>query len=93
LWFVHYKIQRKLFYEKINFTNATPEEIKKVVEEKINSFLVNEFEIKPLIRLKIVGSLAKGFSQKDVFFVLPEDKAIFSVSKELVVEDFKKKMI
>ena len=93
LWFVPYKIQRKLFYEKINFTNATPEEIKKVVEEKINSFLVNEFEIKPLIRLKIVGSLAKGFSQKEVFFVLPEDKAIFSVSKELVVEDFKKKMI
>ena len=40
-----------------------------------------------------MGSLAKGFSQKDVFFVLPEDKAIFSVSKELVVEDFKKKMI
>ncbi len=91
--FVPYKVQRKLFYEKFNFINATPSEIKKVVEEKVNSFLVSDFEMKPLIRLKIVGSLAKGFSQSDVKFLLPEEKAIFSVSKELVVEDFKKKMI
>ncbi|HNV01237.1 MAG TPA: DNA repair exonuclease [archaeon] len=91
--FVPYKVQRKLFYEKINFDNSTPEEINSVVEEKINSFLSSDFEMKPLIRLKIVGSLAKGFSQSDVKFSLPEEKAIFSISKELVVEDFKKKML
>ncbi len=91
--FVPYKIQRKLFYEKFTFNSATPEQVKKVVEEKVNSFLLEKFELSPLIRLKITGSLAKGFSQSDVSFSFPEGRAIFSVSKELVVEDFKKKML
>lgn len=91
--FFPFKNQRKLFYEKLSFKKSTPDEVKKVVESKISTILSSEFEIKPLIRFKLVGELSKGFSQKDIVFDLPEDKAIFSISKDFSSEDFKKKML
>ncbi len=90
--FIPFKNQRKLFYNKISFKDVHPDEVKKVVELKINEILKNNFDLKPLIRFKLIGTLKKGFSQKDIKFDLPENKAIFSISKEFSVEDFKKKM-
>ena len=51
-----------------------------------------KFEIKPLVRFKLTGTIAKGFSQSDIYFHLP-DSMIFSVSKEFTVENFEKKML
>lgn len=93
LEFFPFENQRKLFYEKLSFKKSTPDEIKKIVESKIKSILSNNFVIKPLIRFKLVGELSKGFSQKDIIFDLPEEKAIFSISKEFSSENFMKKML
>lgn len=90
--FFPFENQRKLFYEKISFNDAKPQEIKEIVESKINNILLNEFKLKPLIRFKLIGKLNKGFSQKDVVFDLPENKAIFSISKNFSSEDFEKKL-
>ncbi|MDD3084026.1 MAG: hypothetical protein PHP82_03315, partial [Candidatus ainarchaeum sp.] len=92
LVFIPFKIQRKMFYEKIKFDNARPEEIINVVKKKLETIFCNSFEMKPLIRLKLCGTLAKGFSQKDISFSLPEDKAIFSITKSFEMDSFKKKI-
>lgn len=90
--FFPFKIQRKLFYEKLKFKDAQPEEVIKLVNEKLKPILANSFEIKPLVRFKLVGTLAKGFSQKDVKLDLPKDKAIFSITKNFESELFKKQI-
>lgn len=90
--FVPFERQRKLFYEKMKFENVKPEEVIERVNLKVNEILSKDFEMKPLIRLKLVGTLMKGFSQKDIKFSLPLEKAIFSITKNFEVEDFKKKI-
>ncbi len=92
LSFIPFEKQRKLFYEKSKFENASPEEVKKVVEEKIEKILSQDFFLKPLIRIKVTGTLAKGFSQKDISFSLPEEKAIFSITKDFETIAFEKKI-
>ncbi len=92
LEFVPFKNQRKLFYEKISFDSALPEKVKLTVEQKIANIVSKPFELKPLIRFKLVGTLAKGYSQSDIKFSLPEDKAIFSISKEFSSDEFKRKI-
>jgi hypothetical protein len=92
LRFIPFKNQRKLFYAKFDFKGALPEEVVSAVSAKINEFLPSSnFEVKPLVRLKICGTLAKGFTQSDVSIVVPSS-AIFSVSKNLSVESFEKKI-
>ncbi|MFA6269201.1 MAG: metallophosphoesterase [archaeon] len=92
LEFIPFKNQRKLFYAKFDFKNALPEEVVATVNAKINECLSSAtFETKPLVRLKICGTLAKGFTQSDVSIVLPNN-AIFSVSKNLSVDSFEKKI-
>ncbi|MFA5357313.1 MAG: metallophosphoesterase [archaeon] len=92
--FVPFPVQRKLFYEKISFKGAKPEEVKSAVEEKVSNILCKDFELKPLIRFRLVGTLAKGFSQSDISFDLKdaEQKTILSISKEFSSERFEKKM-
>ncbi len=95
LTFIPFPHQRKLFYAKINFSSAKPDEVIKSANEKVDSFLGGKsFEIKPLVRIKLTGSLAKGFSQSDVVldFSKYSDKAVFSVSKNFSIENFKKKI-
>jgi len=92
LEFIPFAHQRKLFYEKIVFKNAKPEEVIAQVNEKIK--LISQkapFEVKPLVRIKLTGTLAKGFTQSDVSFPIP-DFAIFSVTKSFEVESFAKKI-
>ncbi|MFA5125483.1 MAG: DNA repair exonuclease [archaeon] len=92
LEFIPFANQRKLFYEKIDFKSAQPEEVIGVVNQKIDSVCsLGKFDLKPLVRLKLCGSLAKGFSQADISFSFP-DSAIFSVSKDFSVESFGKKI-
>jgi DNA repair exonuclease SbcCD nuclease subunit len=92
--FVEFKDPRKLFYEKLEFKNAQPEEVIRAVQEKLAAFCSGSFAMKPLVRIKIAGSLAKGFSQSDVSIDLApyKDKATLSVSKEFSVEAFHKKI-
>lgn len=94
LTFVPFKIQRKLFYEKMKFTNAKPEEVIKAFNDKISELLLGTFEVKPLVRIKLSGSLAKGFSQSDVSLDISnyKDKAVLSISKDFSVESFIKKI-
>ncbi|MFA5931317.1 MAG: metallophosphoesterase [archaeon] len=89
--FVPFKTQRKLFYKKIDFKNAKPEEVVLAAENELKEILSKSFEIKPLIRLKLVGTLAKGFSPADVSLKFP-DSAIFSVTKNFSVDSFEKKI-
>jgi len=91
LKFFAFKQQRKLFYHKLKFESATPIEVVQKVQDLINEDLNKEFSMKPLIRFKITGTLAKGFSQSDVK-IQTSDEAIFSISKNLTADSFKKKM-
>jgi predicted phosphodiesterase len=91
LSFEPFKEQRKLFYHKIKFESVHPDDVKIAVEKQIGKDLSENFFMKPLIRFKLVGTLAKGFSQSDIKIDLPEN-AIFSISKEFVNEEFKKKI-
>jgi DNA repair protein SbcD/Mre11 len=88
--FVPFEKQRRLFYKKIKFDSARPEEIISEIESFISS-IPNDLEMKPLVRLKLVGTIAKGFSQKDIQFSLP-DIAIFSLTKKFETEGFKKRI-
>jgi len=90
--FFPFKNQRNLFYKKLKFVNAQPEEVMKKVNDFVLESLSTDFVIKPLVRLKLVGTLAKGFSQKDVKLDLPKEKAIFSVSKNFESVLFKKQI-
>lgn len=95
LTFIPFEHQRKLFYEKMEFSNAKPEEVMSAAHAKVNSFLKGKhFEFKPLVRLKLVGTLAKGFTQSDVSLDFPEyaNKAVFSISKNFGIENFKRKI-
>ena len=88
--------QRKLFYHKIKFNNAQPEEIYETVKQKLKIDLQEKLSLTPLIRLKLVGSLAKGFNPSDLDFnkLLKEfeGKAIISLNKQFAMESFKKKI-
>ena len=91
LEFIPFAQQRKLFYNKLKFDDAKPEAIIAKVNEVIASIPLEQ-KLKPLVRLKLVGTIAKGFAQKDISFSLPEDKAIFSVTKNFELSAFKKKI-
>ena len=90
--FFPFKNQRNLFYEKLKFDDAQPEEVINKVNSVVEKILSCEFKINPLIRLKLVGTLTKGFSQKDVKLDLPKERAIFSVSKNFESALFKKQI-
>jgi len=95
--FIALKNQRKLFYEKISFIEANPDQILERLEEKIDSFLVqNRADLIPLIRIKLTGTLAKGLTQADIdlhkVLVEFEGKAIFSVNKDFSSVEFKRRI-
>lgn len=92
--FVPFPVQRELFYHKISFTDAKPQEVSEKVSTILSELFKKSFAIKPLVRIKLSGSLAKGFTQSDVVLDVSKlsDKAIFSVSKDLSSESFQKKI-
>jgi DNA repair exonuclease SbcCD nuclease subunit len=89
-------VQRQLFYHKIKFNGATPEEVQKKLMEIIRKDLLDMKPMKPLIRVKIQGTLAKGFEPSDIDFspLLKEfeGRAIFSLTKNFAKESFKKRI-
>jgi len=89
--FIPFSSPRKLFYEKMQFENAKPEEVIAAVNSKFKEIESLSFDKKPLVRFKLCGTLAKGFTQSDVSFSVPTC-AIFSISKEFSVENFEKKI-
>ncbi len=88
--------QRKMFYEKINFENASPDEVTVPAEKKLAEICSKDFEMKPLIRLKLCGTLSKGVSSADVSLMGLEKKfsqnAILSVDKDFSTIAFREKM-
>ena len=89
-------IQRQLFYHKIEFKEATPEEAQRKLMQIISKDLLDMKPLKPLIRIKIQGTLAKGFEPSDIDFspVLKEfeGRAILSLTKNFAKQSFKKRI-
>ena len=94
--FVELAEQRKLFYRTIELKDTLPDEAKQVLRKEIEQILGNNLGLKPLIRIRLRGSLAKGVSSSDLDFSFVEndfsDKAIFSISKDFEIAQFKKKI-
>lgn len=88
--------QRKLFYFKEKFLDATPEQVVQKAREQIAGAVEKSLGLSPMVRLKYGGTLAKGFNSIDVDFrELKKDfdgKAILSISKEFFSVSFKKKI-
>ncbi|MBI5884836.1 DNA repair exonuclease [archaeon] len=99
LGFIELPLQRKLFYHKVSFKDAKPEEVLAESRAFIESCLQeNRQELKPLIRLKLSGSLSKGFHSSDLVNLSGlidefRDKAVISVDKDFTSIDFKEKII
>ncbi|MBI4043589.1 MAG: metallophosphoesterase [Candidatus Diapherotrites archaeon] len=89
-------VQRRLFYHKFSFKNASAEEVLQAVEEAIGQDLKTPLELKPIIRLKLTGTLSTGLSAADVSVESLRDKyaekALFSLSKHFSMESFKHRM-
>jgi len=66
--------QRQFIFEKLEFKEGTPEQIKEAVQNKLNELLSFASQSKPLIKLKLKGSLAKGLSHSDIDLALIEEK-------------------
>jgi len=96
LEFFELPIQRKLFYHKIKFENATPREILQKAKELIEDAISKNEVLIPMVRLKFIGTLAKGINSSDVDLKEIkkefETKAILSISKEFFSKSFKKKI-
>ncbi|MBS3062380.1 MAG: DNA repair exonuclease [Candidatus Diapherotrites archaeon] len=97
LEFVELPRQRRLFYHKERFNAVLPQQVAEKAEQLIQADLAtNGNGMPPMIRLKLVGSLAKGHSQADIplseLEKKYEGKAIFSLDKDFVSVDFKKKI-
>ena len=97
LEFVPLPRQRRLFYHKERFTAALPQQVAEKAEQFIQEDLAaNGDGMPPMIRLKLTGSLAKGYSQADIPLNELEKKyegqAVFSLDKDFVSIDFKKKI-
>ncbi|MDD5148704.1 MAG: hypothetical protein PHH08_04540, partial [Candidatus ainarchaeum sp.] len=94
--FLPLPVQRKMFYEKIKFENASQQQVLETAESKLSGFVSETGASKPLIRLKLTGSLAKGISNSDINLAGTEkkfsEKAILSISKEFDSESFKTKI-
>jgi len=94
--FLPLPVQRKMFYEKIKFENATQQQIIGAIEAKLSEFVFEKTSLKPLVRLKLCGSLAKGIANSDINLAETEkkfsEKAILSISREFESESFKTKI-
>jgi len=95
--FIPLPSQRKLFYRKLAFKGAKPQEVIESVEKEIREAVsANGDGLVPLVRLKLTGSLAKGIAQSDID--IPKatlqfrGKAILSVSKEFEATGFRHKI-
>ncbi len=94
--FIEIQEQRKLYYEKIKFENATAEEVKKKAVEVLSAIAASEHALKPMVRLKLVGSLAKGYAVADCPLAAIEkefsQKMILSLDHDFNVASLKKKI-
>jgi len=88
--------QRPFIYEKIEFENATVEEVLRALKERLSQLVEKPHAKKPLIKIKLLGSLAKGHSQEniDIKSIIKEfeDKALVSVDSNFFQESFTKKL-
>ncbi|MFH1751599.1 MAG: DNA repair exonuclease [archaeon] len=89
--------QRKLFYSKLEFSNADLKVVEDKIKQQLNDFLKNNnSELKPLIRIKLTGFLASGLNSSDLKLDEIEkdfsEKALLSISKSFSVKSLKKKI-
>jgi DNA repair exonuclease SbcCD nuclease subunit len=95
--FVKLENQRRLFYHKLLIENLSQQEIEATLKQLIERDLSeNTSSLEPMIRIKLTGELKKGLTESNIdlngFLEEFKDKAIFSVEKELVSKDFKKRI-
>ena len=95
LRFIQLPNQRKFLFEKIEFKDASIEEIKQKAEKKLSEILSNA-NGKPLVKLKLKGSLAKGLAAADIDLTLLEErfkeKALLFIGLEFEEPGFKQKL-
>ncbi len=88
--------QRRLFYHKLEFKGAKPEEVMERVRETIESDCAQKAELPLLARLRLTGTLAKGYTQGDISFSgIAKDfagRAVLSLEKDFLSHDFRKKI-
>lgn len=88
--------QRRFFYNKLEFRNASCEEVMKEIKEYLEKTLADTFKKKPLIKIKLTGNLAKGHSQENLELkeLVNEfkEKAIISIDTNFFQEQFGKKI-
>ncbi|MDO8537877.1 MAG: DNA repair exonuclease [archaeon] len=95
--FVEISNQRRFFYEKIQFNNASIVEVERQVLKKIDECLKkNDAELIPLIKLKLIGSLLSGLNASDLDFnaLLAEfqGKAIISIDRDFGLQSLKNRI-
>jgi DNA repair exonuclease SbcCD nuclease subunit len=88
--------RRPFFYEKIEFENASIEEVLRALKERLSQLVEKSHAKKPLIKIKLLGSLAKGHSQENIDIKSTikefEDRALISVDSNFFQESFTKKL-
>jgi len=88
--------QRKLYYRKIDFENATAGDVRKKVSEEFEKIIAAHSGKKPLVRLKLSGTLALGVSPSDLDLRALSremgEKAILSLDGSFSHEHLKKKL-
>ncbi len=89
--------QRAFKYLKSSVHDANAEQVKEEISKQVKEALsVSPSKPRPLIKIKLVGSLAKGFSPRDLSISEIEEsfseKAIVSISANFQEVSFKKKM-
>ena len=88
--------QRKMFYHKLRFSEAAPEEVLAECRSSVAADLGFAGDVKPLIRLNLIGTLKKGLSNADVeiggFMEEFSQKAFISLSRNFASVSFTRKI-
>ena len=88
---------RPFYYKRLDLNSAEPSKALKEVEAFILDSIARPNPRKPMIRVRVLGSLAKGFTPTDLDISSLEakykDKAILSLSKDLVSESLREKIM
>lgn len=59
-------VQRKIFYKKIVFENASVEKVKSEINSFFATVFLQSFELKPLVRVKLTGTLEHGLESQAI---------------------------
>lgn len=92
--FVELETQRPFYFEKLEFKDASVDEVIRKSKEVLSRILSKTHSKKPQIKLKLIGSLEKGKQIRNIPLesITRGFDAIISVDREFEVEDFRKRV-